>query len=342
MIELIDVNEKERKLFDSLATHPLQSYAWGQFRKATHISVVRKILLDDKKPTASIQLTIHRIPHTPWNIGYFPKGTIPTKDIITALQKIGKENNCIFIQLEPNSIFTQNDAKKMKEIALRPAAHPLFTQYTFQLDLTQSEEMLLKHMHPKTRYNIKIAQKHHVEITKEDTNEGFDTYWQLMDETTRRQGFYAHTKKYHEKMWETLSSQKDGLQGHLFIGRYQPENQKHTIPLVAWILFTFHNALYYPYGASSSQYRNVMASNLMMWEAIKFGKEKNLKVFDMWGSLGETPNEKDPWYGFHRLKMGYGPTLVKFLGSYDLVLNPLLYNAYVWADKIRWILLRLR
>ena len=73
--------------------HPLQSFEWGEFRKKTGVKVVRS---DD------FQLTIHKIPHTPWNIGYLPKGPMPTKEMINELKKIGKQENCIFIQLEPN------------------------------------------------------------------------------------------------------------------------------------------------------------------------------------------------------------------------------------------------
>ena len=42
-------------------------------------------------------------------------------------------------------------------------------------------------------------------------------------------------------------------------------------------MFVYKNTLYYPYGASTNLYKETMASNLMMWEAIKFGKKLGLK-----------------------------------------------------------------
>ena len=332
------ITPAQKHIFNQTVTHPLQSYEWGEFRKATGIQVIRKGYFDKNTLVDAFQLTLHPIPHTSWNIGYLPKGNAPTPELLQELKRLGKENNCIFIQLEPN--IKEAD---IINIPLPKAAHPLFTQYTFVLDITKSEEELLKNMHQKTRYNIRVAQKHDVEIKEENSQEAFDIYWQLTKETTQRQGFYAHTKSYHEKMWETLhQSQSEGLQAHLFIARYKSPESKIKIPLVAWVLFTFQDKLYYPYGASSSLYRNVMASNLMMWEAIKFGKQQGLKSFDMWGSMGENPNTKDPWYGFHRLKQGYGPELVKFVGSYDLIINPTLYQFYKLADKVRWIFLKLK
>jgi lipid II:glycine glycyltransferase (peptidoglycan interpeptide bridge formation enzyme) len=60
----------------------------------------------------------------------------------------------------------------------------------------------------------------------------------------------------------------------------------------------------------------------------------------MWGSLGPHPDAKDPWFGFHRFKQQYGPELVEFLGSYDLVINPVFYEGYKIADQLRWMILR--
>jgi lipid II:glycine glycyltransferase (peptidoglycan interpeptide bridge formation enzyme) len=85
-----------------------------------------------------------------------------------------------------------------------------------------------------------------------------------------------------------------------------------------------------------------MASNLMMWETIKFGKKLNLKYLDMWGALGKTPDPKDPWYGFHRFKEGYGGRHVEFVGSYDFVINKKLYYPYVYLNQLRWFILRFK
>ena len=341
-----DITEKEKEQFNKLATHPLQSYEWGEFRKKTGVRVVRKGFFEKNKLTQTLQLTIHKIPHTNYNIGYFPKGVLPTQEVIEELQKIGKEYNCIFIQLEPNILKSQiTNHKSQKNWDLRKATHPLFTKYSFQLDLSPSPEDLLKKMSQKTRYNIRVAIKHDVKVREEYTDAAFHDYLKLTEETTSRQKFFAHTKKYHQLMWETLQTKpkklgesinKNNLEAHLFIASLNKQ------PLTTWIVFTFHDFLYYPYGASSSEHREAMSSNLMMWDVMMYGKKMGLKTFDMWGSLGPDPDTKDPWYGFHRFKQGYGPDLVEFIGSYDLVINPILYQGYKIVDKLRWLVLRLR
>ncbi len=362
-----DILENQKQDFNKLSIHPLQTWEWGEFRKKTGIKVIRRGRVENKKLVESYQLTLHKIPHTKFNIGYLPKGNIPSENMLNDLDQIGKENNCIFIQLEPNIEKLQmlNDQYQINQNleliighwSLPQSTHPLFTKHTLVLDLNKTEEEFLKSFSQKTRYNIKLAAKHGIYIKEELNQNSFNIYWEIMQKTTTRQKFYAHTKKYHDLMFQTLSAEnerfdRNELQAHLFIGYYNPSkdpilqaNQakdNQPLPLVAWILFTFKDTLYYPYGSSSSEYKNLMASNLMMWEAIKFGKKLNLKSFDMWGSLGENPDPGDPWYGFHKFKLGYNPKLVEFIGSYDLVINKNLYQIYKIADKLRKVYLKIK
>ncbi|HVF69965.1 MAG TPA: peptidoglycan bridge formation glycyltransferase FemA/FemB family protein [Xanthomonadales bacterium] len=346
------ITPTDKEQFNSVVTHPLQAFEWGEFREKTGVKVVRRGLFKNNPSASSgqvklvsgFQLTIHKIPHTKFTIGYLPKGDLPTKELLGELEKIGKEENCVFIQLEPNVVRSKNQEVRIKDLV--PAARPLFTKFTFVLDLTQSEEELLKNMHSKARYNIKVAQKNGVEVTEDNSEKSFKEYLRLTEETTKRQKFYAHTKDYHIKMWEALQDQrskikdqrldKNKLTAHLLTAKY-----KNKI-LTSWILFVFKDTLYYPYGASSSENREVMASNLVMFEAIRFGKKLGLKKFDMWGAMGPNPDKKDPWYGFHNFKEKYAPAHVEFIGSYDLIINPVLYNFYKVADKMRWLVLKIK
>ncbi|MBI4091671.1 MAG: peptidoglycan bridge formation glycyltransferase FemA/FemB family protein [Candidatus Levybacteria bacterium] len=369
MNDFTDITEEQKQDYNNIVAHPLQSFEWGEFRKKTGVKVIRRGLVRNEKLVEGFTLTLHKIPRTKLYIGYLPKGNSPTDELIDELQRIGREENCIFIQLEPkvergvtrsgvglsgnegdrlqSDSFDSGGRRKQEQdpeqvikLGLRSAAHPLFTKYTFVLDLTKTEQELLEAMYPKTRYNIRVAEKHKVKVVENNSKESFEQYLKLMTETTARQEFYAHTPSYHRNMFEILAKgQKptaNSLSYHLLNATYDSKT------LTSWVLFVFKDTVYYPYGASSRLHREKMASNLIMWEAIKFGKKLGLKYFDTWGALGPEPDKKDPWYGFHRFKEGYGGELVEFVGSYDLVIKPALYEIYKVADKLRWILLRLK
>ncbi len=343
-----EVSEKEKQKYNSLVHHPLQSWEWGEFRKTTGKKIVRLGVFDKKKLVSGYQVFFHPIPKTKYSVIYFPKGPLPDKPMLVALKKLAQKEKAIFVKMEPNVGGPINHGQsesryvEIKDFLLNNGCLPgrsLFPRWTFWLDLKKSEEELMAAMHSKTRYNIRLSERHGVKIVEDNSDQVFNTHLKLLFETTERQGFYAHDKDYHRKMWQTLkpSNQKNqGLTAHLFVASYQNK------PLVTWILFIFNNVLYYPYGGSSREHREVMPSYAMMWEAIRFGKRMGCETFDLWGTPGPDPSKTDPWYGFHRFKMGFNPQLIEFIGTYDLVINPLRYRLFTLADFLRWKFLRIK
>lgn len=299
---------------NNIATHPLQTSYWAEFRQAWGNEVVK---------TKYGVITLHKVPFTNYKVGMFIKGAKPTKEMLTYLSEFGFQNNLIFIKMEPN-VGTQPHLVNLMERSGAVPGKTLFTPTTFWLNLKPSEDELLKSFHPKTRYNIRLAQKNQVTVREDSTDEAFNKYLDLTRETINRQGFFAHTEKYHRLMWNILK--KAGI-AHLMTATYQNEI------ITTWILFIWKDFLYYPYGASTEKYKNVMANNLMMWESIKFGKRKKLSTFDLWG--------REEGKGFTKFKEGYNPQVIKFLGTWDLVINKPLYYIYRLAEKIRWPMLKI-
>jgi len=331
-----EATQKEKIIFDSKATHPLQTWAWGDFRKSHRVEVVRLIeYTKNKKILATFQITFHHLPYIPFTFGYCPKSTIPSLEVLMQIKKIARSKKAIMVKFEPNILekdglnLINNLRKKINLVKGRP----LFTKYTFWLNLKRTEFELLAQMKSKTRYNLKLAQRKGVKVIEDSSAKGFTEYWRLTKETTARQGFYAHDYDYHQKMWQTLGGE-NGF-AHLLKAVYQGKT------LVTWIIFLLNEIAYYPYGASSNEHREVMASNLMMWEAIKFAKKNNYRLFDMWGSTGPNPAPNDPWLGFHRFKEGFGAHLVEFVGTYDLIINQFIYWPYRLGELLRWRFLRL-
>ena len=293
--------------------HPLQTKEWGEFRKEWGNEIIQsKFGL----------ITVHSFPLTPYKIGIFEKGPPPTQEMFSNLKEIGLKNKLIFIKLEPNVEKSNSLVNLLSKNAV--SGKTLFTSTTFQIDLTPSEDELMKSFSSKTRYNIRLAQKHGVKVEINNSDEAFEKYLELTAETNKRQGFYSHTPKYHRLMWKHLKNKI----AHLLTATYKNEI------ISTWILFTYDKFLYYPYGASTYKHKEVMANNLMVWEAIRFGKNKGLSAFDLWG--------REEGKGFTKFKEGYNPKVIEFLGSWDLIINKPIYYLYRFAEKLRWFLLRLK
>jgi len=317
--------------------HPMQSWEWGEFRQLTGIKVVRE---------GGLQVTIHMIHYTTLCVGYCPKGPMPDKDQAQVLKKIARENNCIYIKVEPK-IEMQDLGFKIEDLRKLGfmSGRPLFTKYNFVLDVRPTEAELLASFKQKTRYNIKVAQKNGVTVEIDNSDAAFERYLELTQETTKRQGFYAHSPRYHSTMWSVLGNSQitnnkfqtgdNKLSAHLLVATYQGQI------ITTWILFKFKDTLYYPYGASTRDHRNVMANNLVMWEAIKLAKVWGLSYLDMWGALGPDADTHDPWYGFHTFKAGYGARQVEYMVTWDYIAKPTMYKIYRVIENIRWKILRL-
>ena len=313
--------------YNNQALHPLQTWEWGEARKQTGVEVLR---ISDSKNV--FQITFHKIPKTDFKIGYLPRSVFPSKEVLNFLSDYAKKNKIIFIKIEPNVEKVSNNETMKQSNNLKVSSHPLFPTWTQILDLNKSEDELLKSFHSKTRYNIRLAEKKGVVIKEMSDDKGFEIFSKLYFDTCKRQKYFGHTTKYHKIIWDSLK--KDIA--HILIAFYN------DVPLASYELFYFKNTLYYPYGGTSLEYRNLMASNLLMWEAIKLGKKLGAEKFDMWGSLGPNYDATDPWSGFTRFKEGYATKFTEFVGSYDLVINPMLYKIYNAVYSLREVYLRFK
>ena len=206
---------------------------------------------------------------------------------------------------------------------------PAFTNYirhTLQIDLSLSENSILTQMKQKGRYNIRIAEKKGVQIEKytygdTEFDEALDAFYTLLEDTTKRDKFSHHPKKYYEEMLKTLKKY-----AILYMAKYQNE-------YIAGIIVTIYGriAIYY-YGASKDTYRNVMAPYLLQWTAIQDSKAKGASVYDF---LGISEVEGDSLTGVTEFKRKFGGREVSYLKVYDVIWNPFQYYIIRLLKKIK-------
>ncbi len=319
-----------KNTWEKVANHPLQSWYWGEAREKTGLEVLRIGEFEGEDLKNIFQITIHKTPFFPIKLGYLPRSRLPSKKTLDFLKKTAQEKNLAFIKLEPyvkkEEISGKEDFFKYPNLEKSP--HPLFPKWTIMLDLQKKEDELLANMKSKTRYNIRLAQRKGVVVRQMDNEQGFKIFSRLYFETCKRQNYKGHTPEYHKIIWQTLKEKV----AHILIAFYKNE------PLAAYEIFLYKDTLYYPYGGSSTKHRNLMSTNLLMWETILFGKRHGAKIFDMWGSLPPEYDQSHPWAGFTRFKQGYGGKFVEFIGTWDLIIDKKKYLIFSNLYKLRNIL----
>lgn len=301
--------------------HITQSEQWGDFKSLMGTPPVK---------VGDIQFTKHRMPFTPFYVGYAPRVNFRLQKFNwNELKSIAKSEKCIAIRFDvPNiikgSIYDSETWYQDLKKKCKKSPKETFARWNVLLDISPSEEKLIMGMHPKTRYNSRLASKKGVNVKVENNEKGVQTLINLMKITSKRQKFLIHSDNYYKKVFELFNSKN---QADILIAYLENE------PLAAWMLLNDEGILYYPYGGSTETHKNYMPSSLLGWEAIKLGKRKGCHLFDMWGA---TNDRNDTWWGFTQFKIRYGGELIECMESYDLVINKPIYKTFNSAYGLFW------
>lgn len=297
----------------------LQSWEWGEFQRATGKEVIRMQVVEGGEVVNQVQEFVHRL-GPGFNYLYSSRYAINDKRYLKDLCGYIKGLGFVFWRVEPISELSAMSY----ELSATPNRQP---QHTLILDLTKSLEELLQGMHPKTRYNIHLAEKKGVRVVDGKNSEVF---WRLNQETSARDRFKSHGKEYYEKMLASPIT-------HQLIAYFDSE------PIASHILVVFGDTATYLHGASGNTARNKMAPYLLQWAGIQFAKGRSCRYYDLWG-VAPLKNPKScfngycwdathPWTGITRFKVGFGGEPRSYPPAVDIVFQPMKYKLYQLARK---------
>jgi peptidoglycan pentaglycine glycine transferase (the first glycine) len=271
---------------------------------------------------------------TPLRVLYVPKGplldwsdTILRARVFDDLQDLASKQGAIFIKIDPD-VLTGADSDSHEPLGKQIATdlqqrgwgysmEQIQFQNTVLVDLQASENELLERMKPKTRYNIRLAQRKGVQVREADP-EDYPLLYQMYAETAVRDGFAIREEGYYRAIWETFSQQ--GM-AEALIAEVEGE------AVAGLFLFTFAGKAWYLYGMSRHFHREKMPNYLLQWKAMLRAQEKGCRTYDLWGAPSQL-DESDPLWGVYRFKAGLGGRLVRTLGAWDFPVQPTLYRLY--------------
>jgi peptidoglycan pentaglycine glycine transferase (the first glycine) len=188
---------------------------------------------------------------------------------------------------------------------------------TVLIDLNRDEPALLGQMKQKTRYNIRLAERKRVHVRAGDRHD-FSVLYQMYAETSLRDGFVIRPQEYYECVWSTFMQ----------AGMAEPLIAEVGGEIVAAVMvFHFRGRAWYLYGMSRDLHREKMPNYLLQWEAILRARAAGCQVYDLWGAP-ERFEESDPLWGVFRFKEGFGGRVERYLGAWDLPVNPWMYRLY--------------
>ena len=130
---------KLKNEWSRVAPHPLQSWQWGEARGVHGVDVVRIAVQENRKIKSVFQITFHKIPFTPYTIGYLPRSKIFNVQVLKFIQQLAVAKKAIFIKFEPYEEKNINNMKKIDELletrTVRLSPHQLFPNWTQVINL---------------------------------------------------------------------------------------------------------------------------------------------------------------------------------------------------------------
>ena len=188
-------------------------------------------------------------------------------------------------------------------------------RYNMILNLDEpSFDELMPHFSEKTRYNIRVAVKKGVEV-RVCGKEMVPDFARIMLETGVRDGFVTRQPEYFSNMLDNL-----GEHARLYMAFYE------GAPIAGTLAIWYGDKVWYLYGASSNEHRNLMPNYLLQWSMIQWAIEKGCRIYDFRGVSGDL-SEDNPLYGLYKFKKGFNGEFTEFVGELDLVLNRPVYFA---------------
>jgi len=311
------------------ASHPnghfMQSHAWALVKDQWRWRAI-VVRGDDGAITGSLSALIRQVPGTPYTIMY--AGRAPVCDYhdratLAALTEgaaaVAARNRAYVLTMDPDVAADDAEfAAIMADLGYTRKAESkdfedIQPRFVFRLDIAgKSEEAVFAGFSQKTRYNIRLAAKKGVTVHVAGPDE-VDAFSAIMDETGVRDGFIVRGADYFRRLLACL-----GENARLYMAHYEGR------PVAGTLAIHYGDKVWYLYGASSNEYRNVMPNYLLQWEMIRWAIQSGCRLYDFRGVSGDL-SEDNPLYGLYRFKKGFNGDFTEFAGEFNYVFSPVAY-----------------
>ena len=304
----------------------LQLSAWSRV-KAVNGWVAHRVMASER---VGAQVLVRRPRPLPWGFAYAPRGPIgggwsaaELAAFSEALRdQLGRAAGRVsHVRIDPEiEVDGPLDAdgatrRALRANAWRPAP-PIQPASTRVIDLHADEDALWADLRKKWRQYVNKARSAGVVVVDAE-GDRLPEFYRIYRETASRAGFLIRTEAAYRDVWEAY--RPAGRARLLFAQTADGE------PLATLFLVRSGLRVVEPYGGMTQAGGDSRANYLLKWEAIRSSREQGAASYDLWGLATG---------GIAHFKTGFGGREVRYIGAWDLVLDPLgrtVYGAAVGA-----------
>ena len=181
---------------------------------------------------------------------------------------------------------------------------------TIWIDLRPSMDDILRQMKPKGRYNVRVAERHGVQVCEDTSDRGLEDFLRIQGETLTRRGVGGYSESYFRTMLAMLQVRR---RISLFFAVHG------GVRLATALVVFFGSRATYLFGGSIPHQRHVMAPYALHFHIMRRAKERGCHWYDLWG-VAPAGVTGGPWDGISEFK--------RKLGGNELQLPPTMDHPY--------------
>jgi len=302
----------------------LISWNWGEFQKEIEDKIWRFGIYEKENLIAvALVIKVKAKRGTFLFVSHGPVAMESRTDVLKTLAErlkdLAGQEKASFVRIAPIWRRTEQNIKMFKDLGFKQAPIHMHPEVTWELDISVSEQDLLKNMRKTTRYLIRQAEKNKdIEIVKSFNLEDIRYFSDILNKTAKRHGFVPFSLNYLKSQFSCFVQDNQIV---IFFGKYKGEIISSAI-LVYWQGIGF-----YHHGASLQKYNSnkVPVSYLMQLEAVKEAKSRGCSGYNFWGISEDEQDKNHPWHGLTLFKKGFGGERKEYVKTQDLPLNKTYY-----------------
>ena len=317
--------------------HYLQTRAWAEAKSRWGWQPHHMIHEGDRGRVAALFLS-RRVAGlgTLW---YSPKGPgiIDPEHLLEIVPWTPPPGGAFVAKVEPE-VLASADLRYWSSAGLLKAPGDIQSnRATILVDLRPGEDAILASFKPKTRYNIRLAERRGVRVVDAAVDQAHaDVLYRLLVQTNARNRIAVRPRQYFVDCWTALGAVD---QGRFFFAIHDGE------VLAGAFVTHLSRRGWYKDGGSTRRDSQVMAPYLLQWEVIRWLRRRGVEEYDLVGAPRPAELSPDhPFAGLHRFKSGFNQTVTEFVGVWDWPVRPpalTIWNragerlARQWAARVR-------
>lgn len=299
----------------------LHSWQWGEFHAARGKTIVRRGVYVGEELMGvyeGVVETARRGTHLA--IAGGPIVDWGNQEVVQMLRddmrQQGEAHGCVFVRVRPQLEKNDQSLELFARLGFRPAPYYLSVEHAGVLDLTKSEEELLKGMRQRLRRSLRKAAKNNITVETSINPNDIAEFYQIQLQTAKRHDFTHFSEDFLTKQFAAFAADDSAV---LYTARHEGEI------LAQNFMIFYGNEASYHYGVSTELGTKLSGAPLLHMQAMRDARERGIKRYSFWGIVDED-DAKHRFYGVSVFKRGFGVDELKYVPAHDLVLAPAKYR----------------